>query len=387
MTPPTDMQLERMLDQARGEVFRNSNASFLGSIMCSMDFKWDEDGYVTTTAATDGKFVWWHKPDFVRCDQNEKKCTLLHEIWHPARMHFVRGIGKDPDTWNRACDYRINNDMILDGYKLPNNGFWLFDPDIDKDGILSEEEIYDKLVKKEIKVPKNYKGGNKDLIPAPMDQNKQNQLVAQQVAMVVRAVQAAKAAGKPGSIPGGLEQLLDKFLNPVVPWRSVLAQFMTDLTTEDYTWSERNRRYTHVYMPSLELIPEGLESLAFFLDTSGSITDPAIERMNSELKYIWDTLKPKKLTIIQFDTKIHDVRVLNEGDDFKELKVYGRGGTSMVEVREWIEKNSPTAAIIFSDMECAPMERPSRDIPILWAVIPGGSAQLPDYGRVIHVSE
>lgn len=385
MSQPDEAQLAKLLDHARVEVFRNSNAAFLASVLCSLDFKWETDDSVTTTAAVDSKTMYWHKDDFLRCDQNERKCTILHETWHPARLHFVRGMGKDSDTWNKACDIRINNDMIEDGYKLPDNGYWLFDPSIDADGKLSEEEIYVKLMKQEIKLPPHK--GRRDMVSRPMDQNQQNQMVAQQMTMVIRAVQAAKSAGKPGCVPGGVEEALDKFLNPVVPWRSVLLQWMTDRTAEDYSWLKRNRRFTHIYMPSLETIPDGLEHLAFFIDTSGSISDPAVERFNSEVKYIWETLKPRQLTLIQFDTRIHDVRVFKEGDEFVDIKVYGRGGTSMVCVREWIEENSPTAVVVFSDMQCTPMVRPSRDVPVLWAVVPGGCAELPDYGRVIHVTE
>jgi predicted metal-dependent peptidase len=387
MSYPDEVQLGKMLDQSRGEVFRDkNNAAFLGGIMCSLDFKWCEDEHPVKTAATDGKTVFWSKKDFMRCSKDERKWTLIHEIWHVARLHFVRGLGKIARLWNKACDIRINNDMIREGNKLPNNGYWLFDMSIDDNGILSEEQIYNMLLQKE---DIGGKGQPNDMLPLPGDENQQKQAIAQQVTIVIQAVQIAKNSaknGQAGNIPGGVAEYLKNLLAPVVPWRNELWMFMTDLTSADYSWSHRNRRYNHMYLPGLEDIPEGLEHIAFFVDTSASITDPAVERFNSELKYIWETLKPKKMTVIQFDTKIHNVRVFNEGDEFTDIKVYGRGGTSMVCVKEWIDEHKPTAALIFSDMECAPMEKPKINIPILFAVIPGNGI-MPDFGRIIHIKD
>lgn len=387
MSYPDEVQLGKMLDQSRGEVFRDkTNSAFLGGIMCCLNFTWCEDDHPVKTAAVDGKVIYWSKKDFMRCSKDERKWTLIHELWHVARLHFVRGVGKIAKLWNKACDIRINNDMIADGHKLPNNGYWLFDVDIDKNGILSEEQIYQLLLKDE---DVGGKGQPCDMLPLPADENKQKQAIAQQMTIVIQAVQQVKQAqqaGRPGNIPGGVEEVLKSFLTPVVPWRDELWMFMTDLTGEDYSWSHRNRRFPHIYMPSMEDIPEGLDHIAFFIDTSASITDPSVERFNSELKYIWDVLKPKKMTVIQFDTKIHNIRVFNEGDEFDDIKVYGRGGTSMVCVKEWIDENNITTALIFSDMECAPMERPKRNIPIMFAVIPGNGI-LPDYGRIIHVRD
>lgn len=387
MNYPDEVQLGKMLDSARGEVFRDkTNSAFLGGIMCSLDFQWCEDNHSVKTAATDGKFVYWAKQDFMRCSKDERKWTLIHEIWHVARLHFVRGLGKIARLWNKACDIRINNDMIRDGHKLPNNGYWLFDLSIDDNGILSEEQIYNMLLENGDMAGK---GQPTDMLPLPADENKQKQVIAQQITIVIQAVQAAKQAaknGQPGNIPGGVEEYLKTFLTPIVPWRDELYMFMTDLTSEDYSWTHRSRRHIYTYMPGLDDIPEGLEHIGFFVDTSASITDPAVERFNSELKYIWEILKPKKMTVIQFDTKIHNVRVFNEGDEFTDIKVYGRGGTSMVCVKEWIDANDVTAALIFSDMECTPMERPKKNIPILFAVIPGHGI-IPDFGRIIHVRD
>src|SRR5690606_7356868 len=186
---------------------------------------------------------------------------------------------------------------------------------------------------------------------------------------VVQAVHQAKASGQAGNIPGAIKEILKKFLEPVIPWQTVLMQFFTDLLDEDYSWKRPNRRYSDMYLPSKFTDDGRLEHLMYFLDVSGSISEAQILRFNSEVKYIQETLKPQRLTLIQFDTMIQDVKEFNVDDPFDEIEIIGRGGTSFVPVREYIQEHKPTAAIIFSDMFCPPMEPLEEEIPIVWVVM------------------
>lgn len=381
---PNDQELARMLDKVRAETFRDDNAAFLVSIMCSMTFEWRDEakeGFV----ATNGKVLSWKKSDFLRCSFEERKYTLIHEIWHPARLHFVRGIGKDPDAWNNACDYVINNSMIRAGREIPNNGYWLSDLSIDEGGTLCEEQIYEKIMTG--KVARSNRPGERDMTFEALDGAQQAMVIHEQVAMVIRAQQAAIAAGKAGTIPGNVVEELNKFLNPVVPWKEALYEWMKNLVVSDYSWSHKNRRYPRLYLPSMTNVPEGLEDFVAFVDRSGSMTDDMIQRIESELKYIFEELKPQRLTVVQFDTKIHDVRVFEEGEEFSSIEVYGRGGTDFQCVYDWIEEHKPTAVMVLSDMECNPMPEPSYNVPILWGILPGSEKyqHVPAYGRVIRI--
>ena len=138
-------------------------------------------------------------------------------------------------------------------------------------------------------------------------------------------------------------------------------------------------------MPGIRRAEDGLNHLAYFVDASGSVSDYDILRFNSEIKYIKDQLKPNKLSLIVFDTKIREVIVFDEDDTFDKVVITGRGGTSLVCVREWIQANRPTAAVIFTDMECAPMDKPTPPIPVLW-VVTGNRGHSPSYGQVIKLT-
>src|SRR5690606_7515981 len=138
---PSKQELNRMLDHVRKEVFLGNNAAFLGSILCSVECFWDEQK--PDTVWTDGVKFGWGPKDFLDCNFEERRSTLLHELWHIARLHMLRRGDRDPQIWNVACDYRINNDLRRDGFFIPDT--WVVDPSIDADGIMTEEDIYDLL--------------------------------------------------------------------------------------------------------------------------------------------------------------------------------------------------------------------------------------------------
>ncbi len=378
---PSSQEIERLLEFAKKDVFLNNNAAFLGSLLCSHELQWVTDGSIKT-AATDGITIWWEVVDFLRCSAGERGWTILHEIWHTGLMHALRRGNRDRKLWNIACDYRINNNLIYDGCKLLNNGWWVFDTSLDDDGILSEEEIYDLLFSKAIPVPVYLMGG--DLL----DNSKNPADPAKILAAVVRAVQAAEMAGKAGNLPSTMMKVLKTFLEPKIPWRSVLYQWMTDLIDElEFTWRQPSRRYQDMYMPSHEE-PEGrLDHLVFIEDVSGSIQMDDHIRFNSEVKYVKDTLKPKKLTLLQFDTRITYEKVFTEDEPFEQVEIHGwDGGTDLQPVHDWIEKNKPKAAIIFTDLDCAPMKPLSEPIPVIWAAVRNQNATVP-FGKLIHIAD
>lgn len=374
--------MQRDLDVTKSKVFRRPDAAFFGPLLCSLNFHWDE---TVQTAATNYTDLRWAPSDFVRCRdeaQGEDVSTLMHELWHNARLHDIRQGNRCPDVWNQACDIWINRELKKAGYFIGTT--WLMRPDLDH--IELEEDIYDEL---------NKPGGGGQSGQPSCSHGHANQAagpVSQAqaqagIANVVKAIQAAKMAGQPGAIPGNTIQIVDRFLAPIIPWEQHLYNWMSDLAEEDFTWARPNRRHSHgdLYLPSRFEDEGRLQHLLYFQDVSGSITDRDIMRFNSELKYVWDTFKPRQMTIAQFDTRITKVDEFIEGDPFEKIEIVGRGGTDLRPVRELIEDLKPTAAIIFSDMQVAPMK--PVDIPVLWVAVDSGwgTGHTPTFGKVIHI--
>lgn len=371
-----NIDIDRELDRTKSSVFLGNNAAFLGSILCSLNFSWNEK---IETARTNGVEIQWNPKWFLSLSPKERNSVLVHELWHVARLHAIRRGTRDPKIWNKACDYRINNDMYEDGYTLTKE--CLVDRSLDCYEKQSEEQIYEILLdgNNQNKLPNNDFGN--DLVD---QENPSPQIQQQLINTVVNAIQQAKISKDSGSIPGDVTEFIDKFLKPVIPWQSLLMRYMTDLMEETWSWKKPNRRFQDIYMPSR--IPDDgrLEHLMYFLDVSGSISSKEIIRFFSEIKYIQEALNPKKLTLVQFDHKIQKIDILTEDQPFNGINIVGRGGTSLYEVHDLIKKEKPTAAVIFSDLACEPME-PVGKIPIIWVII-NNPEENPSFGKSIHIS-
>lgn len=374
-------RLSRELDKTKSTVFLGSNAAFLGSIMCSLDFIWSRD---VPTAATDSVSLWWNPDFFMQLEPEARQTVLLHELWHAARLHMVRLETRDPKIWNYACDIRINNDLEREGSSFKGIENCWKDQDYDQPAIAAEEDIYDDLMKNAIQPPPagsfGQGGGDVGGDMIPMDAGSKQAAINN----VVKAIQQAKASGQAGKIPGGIEEMVNKFLEPIIPWETVLMQFFTDLLHEDYTWKRPNRRFHDMYLPSLVQENDRLEHLIYYLDVSGSISTEDVVRFNSEVKFIKDTFKPLMLTLVQFDTEITSEQVFLEDDPFDGIEVVGRGGTSLRCVRQHIITAKPIAAIIFSDLYVTPMEPIPDPIPVVWIGINNPEARVP-FGKLIHI--
>jgi predicted metal-dependent peptidase len=377
-TPTYDYaELDKLLDKTKSQVFLGNNAAFLGPMMCATEFEWNTS---IETADTDGKRIRWNPADFLGCTILGRISSLLHELAHIYRLHALRRGDRCPDVWNIACDIAINRDLLKFGYKLewPVAGIGAH-PEIPFE---LEEQIYDYL--------KKPGGGGTSGIPGhvcgglplnPSQATKQHMINS-----VVQSIQAAQQAGKPGDVPGSVKEIINTFLAPKVPWETIIYKWMDDLSDEDYTWQRpaRNHLPHGMYLPTRYTEQNRLRHIMCFQDVSGSIGEKDSIRFNSELKFLWETFKPGEITMVQFDTKIQKVDKLEAGDEFGEIEIIGRGGTSLVCVKKYILDHKPSAVIIFSDMEVSPMTSPAPDCPILWVCVGNKSATVP-YGQLVHV--
>lgn len=367
-------ELNRSLDQIKAKVFLGSNAAFLGPLMASLNFMWQPG---LGTSATDYKTIFWDPDDFNKCTVEERVSTVIHELAHNYRLHGMRQGARCPDVWNVACDIVIARESLKSGYVLGAN--WIGPhPEIPHE---VEEDIYDYLKKNQIQLPMASCCSQHGMGSIP----KQNQQAA--VQNVVRAMQQAKMGGKPGDIPGNLEQILDKFLRPKIRWEQHLYQWFVDFLNSKYNYSPPNRRYRPhgILIKSRSKDMGRLDHLVYYFDVSGSCTDNMVTRFNSEVKYIKDTFQPRKLELVLFDTKIQRVFTFTEDEDFNELRVTGRGGTSLTEVRQHMMASKATAAIVFTDLECTPMQT-GPTIPIIWICVNNPSATVP-FGKLLHLEE
>lgn len=372
-------ELFRKRDKIKASVFMAPNAAFLGPVMSGCEFYWSTE---IDTACTDGLRIWWNPDFFLGHSEQFNKWIMIHETDHVARLHMLRMDWRDGTVWNWATDLRINADAHRNGYRWEGEGFhpW-FKPEWDSPKLLAEEELYDKLINEGWDLGPNVWGH------APEFQRPNGEDLQKQINNVQRGISNAKAEHKPEDIPGNLETMLDHFLAPILPWEQLLARWFQERKRHRRSWRRPKRRYLNqgLYLPSKSGDEGELSHLVYLQDVSGSITNAEIIRFNSELKHVWDQFKPKKMTVVEFDAKIQKVYEFKRGDEFHQIEIIGRGGNDMNCVADFLDNlaEPATAAVIFADMQFAPM-RPLKDsIPVLW--INSGFDCQPPYGEIIKI--
>lgn len=349
------------LDQLRVAMLSDKNNAFIGSLLLSMNFEWDDS---ITTAATDGNTVFFNKDFFKSLSKEERIGVYRHELEHVARLHSLRKGERHHTRWNIACDHVINLSLLRDKFSLPSCS----QMNQDFEG-KSEEEVYDLLPED---IPQEYEGDIKEgVVPTDV------------IEKVLKAINQAKLQNQYTNDIGVVEKLINKFVDPKVSWTTALEQYLTDLGDKEISWSKRNKRFNITYLPGKKEAENRLKHVNFYFDVSGSMTDKELIQCISEIKYINDWFQPEKFNVIQFDwaiqreTDIHNTIVNNS------IKIKGGGGTSLYPVKKHIEDSKCTLAIILSDLICNPMPKPETDVDIIWIVLNNDASPL--YGKTIQI--
>lgn len=348
---------------------------FITTVGFNLKFKWDEK---IPTAGTDGVYILFNPDFFESLTKEERIFVYAHEIYHVVFMHMIRGQSKDKQKYNAAADYVINILLKDANYTIP------------KDALIkanyrgwSTEQVYDDLPDSpplppmmDILEPGEAAGDTKDQTIDDVQTSIED--------IVLRAVTASKmSSDEAGAIPGEIEQALDKLINPVLDWKSILANFMNATQKEDYSWKRPNRRYlsNRLYLPIQH--SEKLDILTFAIDTSCSVSDEMMIEMFSEINYIHQTMKPDMLHIIVFDTQIRKTWEITQDDDIQDIVIKGRGGTSFTWINDYCKKNKPEALIVFSDMQCTPLEN-DPGCSLLWIAYDCSDNFTVPFGELTH---
>lgn len=318
------------------------------------------------TAATDGRDM-WYEPAFIDTLTIEQTVGLIvHEVLHCAWLHPLRLLGRNPKIWNIAGDIAINQIAIDQGITLPEKG--IYGPQYDKYKNWAVDSIYADLLKNavEIKVSFPNPDGQEDgddsekmwggiIQPSkdgkPMTKEEVAELESEMKINVAQAAQYAKSRGK---MPGGLQGLIEAVGKPKINWQAYIQQWVKGQKPDNYTWQRPNRKMlvNHgVYMPRMQMQGCGVGVLS--IDTSGSVSDEELRAYVREIAGVIDMCNPEKLIIIQHDSRITSITEWEGNEDFKDLKIKGRGGTCIAPVFRHIDRLDEEVdwMIVFSDME------------------------------------
>lgn len=345
--------LESKLLKAKIELMTRS--AFISTICLSVTHIFTTD---IPTAATNGTTIMYN-PDFIKDFSVPVLAGLMaHECWHIAFMHLPRRGDRDPFMWNVAGDYVINYQLIKGGFELPSGG--LFEEKYNSDW--STDQVYDDVINEN----KSYDMDSLILdIQGDYELGEKDKAIQESAIrdIIIRAHTQSKIANKEqGEIPGEILRVIDKLLNPKIPWDIVLNRFIDQRIQEEYSWARKSRRHTP-YLPSLHSY--GLGHLTWAIDSSGSVGKDDWQRVLTEIDGVQKMMRPERMTILDCDKKIHNIYEIDSNTDILSLKFTGGGGTSFLPVLDYVDKHPTQALIYFTDLygesNLAPV-----DYPVLW---------------------
>ena len=406
---------------------------FLGALVLRLPMVQADPGWCPTTATDARKFYYSH--DYIDAlSLSQVQFVLAHEALHCALSHFKRREHRDKYRWDVACDYAVNPLLLGDGLEAPPGT--LHDrrfegmtaeeiyPCIDN---TDEEEPMDRHLYDEPsddpgeQPPKEDAGGEppprsqdgegsggegdangsddggeaggqagEDSSgaggggapqPPPLDAQEREALAVQWQQRLAGAAQQAMQAGKLG---GAMARMVDHLLQPQLPWRMLLARYVTASARDDYSYARpSSRRGGEAIMPSLR---SAQVEMVVAVDTSGSIRDEEMAQFLAEVNAIKGQVRAR-VTLLPCDATIAEgAPWCYEPWEPAELpeSINGGGGTAFQPVFDWVEQSGrrPDLLVYFTDAKGRfPQEPP--DYPIIWLV--KGREQVP-WGQRIQLN-
>ena len=375
------------LNKAKVGLMRSGSSVFFMTLVFNMKFRW-ENSEQCKTLATDGIHIVINPDFWMKMNHENRIFLLVHEAMHVAYQHVLpsRIQLRDFETWNDAADHVINLQLVARGFQMPQGG--LCDKRFEG---MSTEQVYNILMDEKKGGGKGKGSGSngtgsgnqyRDIIKAPSG-TPEHDLQAKIQKMLVQAqLQSQLAKEAPGSVPGDFELLIDSLLNPKLPWQVILRKYLSAFAKTDYSFKKPNRRFfPDHYLPTLH--GESLMDLTIGVDISGSVSDEDFTFFVSEIASIFRMMKPKRITVVQFDTKIQHVNTVSSINELLSIKFTGRGGTDVTPMLNYSEKHKAQLTLIFTDGEFSAPNTTAKPN-TLWMIHNNDSWEAPGFGKTIH---
>lgn len=335
------------------------------------------------TCATDGANIFYNE-DFLRSlDINEQVGVIAHECMHIALQHALRADAykdtiKHLIKWNIACDMVINYALRKAGFDLPAGAVemvrdWKTEP---------AEKIYEYLDDNAednicyVSLPLS-----NDIKPNENEES-QEQIKHKAIDIITQATIIGDCKSFSEGLMGECKRMLDKLVNPKLPWYTILKNYINDTIQEDYSWAKPNRRYTDIYLPSI-CDTEALNECNVYIDVSGSIELGQIIQFLSECKFIHRALSLRHMHIAFFSSQILtrcdiDSSWITPPDPDTDY------GTNIEPVIDDINKKGSTVSVIFTDGIFAQDSINLLKYPVIWCVFDNDRFK-PSKGKTIAI--
>jgi len=366
---------------------------FLGALtlrlpLVAADPKW------CRSTATDTRAIYYNADYVAVQSAGQLEFVLAHEALHCALGHFQRRQHRVKQRWDLACDLAINPLLTEEGLEPPVDALLM--PQFagmsaeeiypcladDDDRETHDDHVYDSESVGECGAPENdpaddgtpnrggagaqeQAGGEGAQRPPPLSTEERERAEQRWRQHLTGAAQAARQHGK---LSGSLERLVEQLLQPRLPWRALLAQYLHAVARDDFSYMRPARREGPAVLPSLRSHRLDLVAL---LDSSGSIDDELLRGFVTELDAIKGQVNAR-VTLHACDRALAaDGPWVSEPWETLELPkgLGGGGGTSFRPPFEWIEQAGlrPDLLVYFTDAD-GPFPAAAPPYPVLWVV-------------------
>lgn len=340
------------------------------------------------TAGTDGESLFVHAHFMAARSDLDRRFILAHEVWHCALGHHRRQLGREPDRWNRACDYEVNALLREELGHCPEDALYHR-----RYRGQSAEEIYavlgenagrrergQVLDEHQLQDVVNRPGAvqDPDFRPKPVEADAAR---AWQQRLVATAQQHQR---QQGALPGHIDALVERLRRATVPWQSVLTRFLQRTQGGSRQWSPPARRHIHrgLYLPSHR--GQHLE-LAVAIDTSGSCKR-LLPAFFAELRAMLGAFDRVTLEVLEFDARVTQHRILHDGQLhlLDRWTSRGGGGSDARPVFTSLAQRLPQALVVLTDGMIAVPERVPA-FPVMWCLPAGGRAPV-EWGESLSLA-
>ena len=301
-------------------------------------------------------------PDFVETLGTTHLAFLLaHEVAHVAFNSNGRRQWRDPRQWNSATDYAINSILKASFGSMPRTG--LYNENFEN---ISAEEIYELIYVKPGDEGAGDQNHNKGIAPgdillqplegieelkpscrAGSEDSKGSEIDWN--AEVTKAMTHAKMQGK---VSAELERKINGGQDSQVDWRAILRQKVSNHLSkdsrDDFSYIPPNRRYLYQDLVLPSIVGHRKPTLAYSIDTSGSMSNSEISQGLSEIDAIRQMLQAR-LYLIICDCEVTSAKWIEPYEDIPPLK--GGGGTSFIPIFDKLEEEhiDCDVVVIFTD--------------------------------------
>jgi predicted metal-dependent peptidase len=345
---------------------------FFGNIATRLRVKNCDDW--CPTAATDGRHLYYNTQFFNALSNKEIEFVIAHEILHCIFDHIIRREDRDPQIYNIAADYVVNNTLVRDRVGQLPSIVPCFQ-DFKYDG-WSSEAVYDDLYEQAKENGKEFLKQLGELLDEHVDWEEQDgegpnndngeegngkgkrpsytkdELKKIKDEIKEAMLQSASAAGA-GNVPAEIARMIKDLTEPKMNWRELLRQQIQSTIKHDFTFTRPNRKgwHTGAILPG-QNYDETID-VAIALDMSGSIGDSQARDFLSEIKGIMDEYKDYNIKLWCFDTQVYNEQDFSadSGTDLLEYEIKGGGGTEFDCNWEYMKEQGyvPKKFIMFTD--------------------------------------